>query len=122
MPGPKYTQAQQDRAAEMREAGATYTRIEKVTGIKATSAHWICLKLGAHPPHARPARTRGPMVTTRGGHVLRRFTPEEDALIQKERTRGASVSEIARQIGRKPNSVRGRLMTLARHDALKEGA
>lgn len=55
------------------------------------------------------------MVTVRSGVTVRRFTPEEDALILSRKAEGARNSDIAKELGRKPNSILGRLMTLGIH-------
>ena len=59
-------------------------------------------------------------VAFRGGHVVRRFTAFEDAEILRLAAEGVSRNRIAKQLGRRHNSIIGRLMTLARHDALAE--
>lgn len=61
------------------------------------------------------------MVVSRGGHIVRRFTPEEDKVLTEMDMAGERVCEMARRLNRKPNSVRGRLMTLARQEARREG-
>jgi hypothetical protein len=58
----------------------------------------------------------------RKGRPVRPFTPEEDALITRLSIEGLSPSEIGRRVDRKPNSITGRLATLARIDELQECA
>ncbi|WP_339543485.1 hypothetical protein, partial [Pseudomonas sp. JAI120] len=56
----------------------------------------------------------------RGGHIVRPFSAADDALLLTLEAQGINIAEIARRISRKPNSVKGRLMTLARRDARAE--
>lgn len=53
---------------------------------------------------------------------MRAFTPDEDARLLAMEAEGVKRSVMARRLGRKPNSVRGRLMVLARHEARREAA
>jgi len=122
MPSPKYTDELTEKAAALREDGLSYTAIAERTGMSPSAVYYHCLKLGAdHPTHCdNPAPWTGPMEIKRGNHVLRRFTAEEDKRILKMELEGSPVAEIARALGRKSNSVKGRLMTLARRDARAE--
>lgn len=101
-----------------RERGMSLPAIAQKYSCSQGSAAWHCLRLGADPPKAKPidTRIRGPLVVKRGGHQVRRFTPDEDALLLELERRGLGDTAIARELRRKPNSVRGRLMTLARHE------
>lgn len=122
MPARKYTDAQLDEAARLREAGKSYGEIERRTGIHQKTAYWHCLRLGADAPPEKRLATypsqKGEI--WRGGHLLRRFTPEEDRKMVDMELAGAGPAAIARAIGRRHNSVMGRLMTLARRDARQE--
>ena len=60
------------------------------------------------------------MVVNRGGHIIRRFTVEEHEQLVALDLTGARICDIARKLGRRPNSIIGRLMTLARRDARLE--
>ena len=62
-----------------------------------------------------------PMTVTRGDHIVRRFTSDEDSVLLQLEAEGLRICEMSRALGRPPNSIRGRLMTLARHQARKEG-
>jgi hypothetical protein len=108
-----------DRIATMREAGATNVGIAAAIGCSIGSVQWACLRLGADPPHPKPLRldqhVKCPTVK-RGNHVVRAFTPDDDARLLDLERQGLGDTAIGRLIGRKPNSVRGRLMTLARRD------
>lgn len=124
MPAPKYSQETLDEAARLRETGLSLTRIAEQLSMSPGAVYWHCLRLGADAPKAKPlsARALGPAEMRRGNHVLRRFTAEEDARLLEMEATGARVFEIARALKRKPNSVRGRMMTLARHEARQEEA
>ncbi|WP_109466375.1 hypothetical protein [Albibacillus kandeliae] len=124
MPSPKYTDKLTEKAAALREDGLSYTAIAERTGMSASAVYYHCLKLGAdHPTQCEnPPPWTGPMEIKRGNHVLRRFTAEEDKRILKMELEGSPVAEIARALGRRSNSVKGRLMTLARREARAEVA
>lgn len=116
-------------ACELREAGKPFTWISrhfaaKGTKVSAGSLSWHCLMQGADaPPEMRQAcGIRPGTVMKRGDHVVRTFTPQEDERLLELEAEGLGYTEIGRRIGRKPNSVRGRLATLARHDARAEFA
>lgn len=124
MPGRKYSDAQLHQMADMREAGSSYREIARVMGMSSSAVSWHCLRLAADRPDAKPLgpRARGPQSMSRGSHTVRRFTASEDELLIVMDLAGARVCDIARALGRRSNSVRGRLMTLARHDARLEAA
>lgn len=121
MPARKYSDAEVADAVEMREAGVARAEIARRLGMSIGAVDYHCLRLGAVAPAARivpsPPRT---MEARRGDHVVRRFSPAEDARLLKLEAAGIAVNEIARRLGRPANSVRGRLQTLARHEALQE--
>jgi hypothetical protein len=107
---------------EMRSSGASYERIGRRIGCSAKAVSWHCLRLAVEPP--KPAKLwngiKGPATLKRNGHVVRRFTPEEDALIVALDLQGFPISVIARRCGRRWNSIKGRFMTLARREEREE--
>jgi len=109
-------------AIEKRELGWSCERIARSLGCSAGSVSWHCLQVGADPPNAKPIDTsiRGPMAVVRNGKLVRRYSPEEDRKLVALSLSGKTHTEIGRELGRRPNSVRGRLMTLARHEARLE--
>lgn len=119
----KLTDEQIDRMARWREAGRSYAWIAQRLGMSAAAIRWHCLRVGADHPngHTFPV-SKMPMVTTRGGHTVRRFTPDEDELILRRKNEGATNTQIARELGRKAHSVLGRLMTLGMHEDRRERA
>lgn len=120
----RFTTEQHEGMAEMREAGRSYGQIALAFGCSESTAYWVCLKLGADRPNAKPLQPRalGPEVVQRNGHAVRRYSAEEDVQLLALAAEGKGESEIGRLMGRKPNSVRARLMTLARHEARTEAA
>lgn len=123
MPARKYSDQLLDEAARLRETGMSEAAIAKRLNMSLGAVSWHCLRLGADSPHTvrNISTTTGPMVVSRGGHIVRRFTPEEDKVLTEMDMAGERVCEMARRLNRKPNSVRGRLMTLARQEARREG-
>jgi hypothetical protein len=113
---------------ELREAGETYEQISRhfaVRGIRlsAKAISWQCIRLGADRPDAKPTdlyARRQPMM--RNGHLVRPFSEADDALLLELEAQGAPMPTIARRLGRRENSIRGRLYTLARHEARTEAA
>ena len=112
----KYTDDQVNEAAELREKGLSYGQIARMLDMSVGSVSWHCLKLGADSPNTitNVDTPTGPMVVLRGNNTVRRFSEEEDRLLFEMDIAGKRVSHMAARLDRKPNSVRGRLMTLAR--------
>lgn len=109
---------------KMRERGLGYALIAKEIGCSIGSVAWHCLRLGAEPPKPAPLWKGivGPAVVVRNGHELRRFTAQDDETLLSMEAGGATLSEMARALGRRHNSIKGRLMTLARRQARQEAA
>ncbi len=120
----KYTEAQAELAAELREKGLSIGDISSRVGMTEQSVQYHCLRLGADlPPEKRRDRSvRQRQEYTRNGYTVRRFTPEEDQRLLDLEASGAPVREIARQLGRPRNSTQNRLMTLAQKQARAEEA
>lgn len=97
MPPRKYTNDQITYAAELREGGMSHAAIARKVGMSTAAVSWHCLRLGADSPRTRGKvpEQRGPMVCTRSGHKVRKFTAEEDATIMKLDLDGATTAEIA---------------------------
>jgi hypothetical protein len=107
-----------DRICAMREAGKSYEQIGRVIGCSAKAVSWHCLRLGAEGPKQTKLWDGivGPETFSRNGHIVRRYTPDDDALLLALECQGIPINAIARRMGRRANSVRGRLMTLARRE------
>lgn len=110
--------------ADMRERGFTQEQIARGFNCSANNIHWHCLKQGiegsrlgrTQPPAKEPTQVK------RGNHVVRRFTEAEDKILREMSERGAKVHEMAKALNRRPNSIDGRLMTIARHDERADNA
>ena len=115
----RLTRAEIERAIAMRETGRSVSAIAGTIGCSEKALSWHFLKEAVDPPKPPALRLdyhlRCPAVR-RGGHVVRAFTPEEDARLVAMDAQGLGMSAIGRALGRKSNSVRGRLMTLARRE------
>lgn len=124
MPARKYPNALLDEAAALREIGLSFEAIARRLDMTRSAVSWHCLRLGADSPNTRcnTRSPRGPMTVTRSGFAVRRFSASEDATISTMDLDGATTAEIAHKLGRPWNSVRGRQMTLARHQARREEA
>jgi hypothetical protein len=116
-----------DRIFRMREAGRSYKAIGKAVGISAQAVSWYCLEACVEPSKPSKAtcswtEVRGPVIVKRGKFVIRRYLPEEDAQLLALEAEGLNYSQIGKRLGRKHNSIKGRLMVLARRDARAEAA
>jgi hypothetical protein len=112
------TATQREKIAELRgEKAWTFDKIAGHLGISVGSAQWLCLREGIEKPGRLPqAQTwSGPRESKRGNHVVRRFAPDEDKRLLSYEASGLTINEIGRRLGRRHNSVVGRLRTLARH-------
>jgi hypothetical protein len=106
--------------AAMRERGLSLGQIARAIGCSESWVNWKCLQMGADHPGAKELSnlTLGPAVCKNG---TRRFTADEDAKIVALEKQGANPAQIGRQLGRSRGSVLARLMTLARHEARRDG-
>lgn len=121
----KLSDADIQRIVELREKGLSLGQIALKVGSHTETVYYHCLRLGAESPRNKGKtwdKIKGPEVIVRGNHVVRRFTPQEDARLLRLERKGLNNADIARAIGRANSSVRNRLSTLARHQARKEQA
>lgn len=122
---PNLTPAQLDEIAELTEVNRlTVEQIARKIGCSKGSVHWAQLRIGAdkHADRPLPPVPTERLEARRGDHLVRRFTASEDAELERLAKEGLTDSEIGRRLTprRRPNSVRGRLMTLARRAAREE--
>jgi len=120
--------AQLEEMCSLRERGWGVDRIaayftERGTSISGNAINWQCMRLGADTlPKFRGKHSQPEEPYRRGGHIVRPYTPEDDALLTALDIQGTRICVIARRMGRAPNSIRGRLLTLARREARREDA
>jgi hypothetical protein len=115
VPKPKYTSEQVNKAAELREQGLSCGAIAEQVGMTERSVYWHCIKLGADSPlaAANAPRPRKPITVQRGNHIVRQFTPQDDKQLLALEAEGLTPAMIAQRMGRKRNSIVGRMMTIA---------
>lgn len=128
----RLTERQTEKLIAMREKNASYQRIADRLGDGRSpqSIAWHCLRLGVEPIKTKfrhpPTSVAKVMARrhTRGVHMVKRFTPEEDEVLLRLEAQQPplKMAQIAKQLGRRRNSVVGRLYTLARHERLREQA
>ncbi|GLS44419.1 helix-turn-helix domain-containing protein [Methylobacterium brachythecii] len=124
MPARRISDSDRERMAELREQGVMLKDIAAEIGCSESSVWWHCLRIGAEAPKPRSLQVEytGPMVMTRNGYPVRRFTADEDARLLALEAQGLREIDIARAIGRRRNAVVARLMTLARREARMEAS
>ena len=109
--------------AEMRERRKTYAVIARKLKCSSGMVYWHCLRLGIDPyPTPLRAVPTEPVIVKRGKFIVRRFTQDEDNRLLSMSISGMKEFHIAKALNRGTNSIRGRLMTLARRDARMEAA
>lgn len=115
---PRLDTAKKERIVILRtERSWSYRRIATELNLSPGAVSWHCLMAGIEKPGTPPPdQAVGPMVVQRGNHVVRRFSDAEDRRILDLDEKGVPPLRIARQLGRKRNSVVARMATLARRD------
>lgn len=89
--------------------------------ISANAINWQCMKVGADPPLRHWGKhTQAAEPYSRNGNVVKPYSAAEDALLVELDIQGFKLSVIARRMGRRTNSVKGRMMTLARREQRAE--
>ena len=126
MPKRRLSDEQIDVMAGLRERGWSLARIseyfaERGTVVSAGSIAWQCLRVGADVPLRLQGSTFQPTEDyVRNGHTVRPYSAADDALLLALDCQNFPIAVIARRMDRKANSIRGRLMTLARREARAE--
>ncbi|MER9421301.1 helix-turn-helix domain-containing protein [Mesorhizobium sp. M0317] len=120
----KLNDEQKAQVADLREAGMSYDAIGRRMDLSRGAISWYCLLDGIDSP--KTARRVLPPLKyqsyVRNGSTVLAFSADEDAQLLALAAEGTSHTEIGKIMRRKPNSVSGRLATLARHDARREAA
>ncbi|HEV2530919.1 hypothetical protein [Phenylobacterium sp.] len=111
-----------ERLVALRERGLSEAVIARMVGCCQGSVSWALLREGidVHLDRRLPPVPAEPVVQHRCGHLVRRFTQAEDAQLLALEAQGLTVHAISRRLGRRNNSVLGRLRTLARREARAE--
>lgn len=116
----------EEKIIDWREQGKSCHWIAERLGIPTATIYSHCLTWGIESPRTRAkvlsSHTDRPLTYVRGNQVVRRYTPNEDQIIQSMRVNGETCTEIAKHLDRKPGSIRRRLCTLARNAARMEEA
>lgn len=120
----RLTDEQHDRMIHLRERRWSAARIAAAIGCSEGTVSWYFLIQGVdiHSDRPLPPIPTEPVVCFRGDYSVRRFTAAEDAELLRLEATGINPHQIALALGRKRNSVIGRLATLARRDARAEAA
>ena len=116
---PALADAQREKIADLRgEKGWSMARIARHLGISKGAVAYRCLIDGIEKPGPvpKPAERAGPTIMQRGSFFVRRFSAEEDDRLLALEAAGHSASAIGRRLHRRPNSIKGRLATLARRE------
>lgn len=121
----RLTREQIDAAIEKIDAlpiKARSSRLNKLAreaGVSRQTLRWHCLRAGVR----LSARLLGPVdgqPYLRNGHLVRRFTAEEDALVKELDQQGLGPKAIGDRLGRRCNTIIGRLATLASYEAQED--
>lgn len=117
------TPEQIDQMTEYREAGKSTAWIARKLGLKLNTVDYHLRRLGVFPPGwtLKSTPVEGGSYW-RNGHLVRAFTPEDDALLLSLESQGLGFTAIGKRMGRKPNTIRARLTSLANQAALTEEA
>jgi len=116
------TPAEIERIIELREKRLSEATIARLVGCSEKSVSWALLREGVdiHADKPLPPVPTEPIVQKRGGFTVRRFTQAEDERLAELAAGGLNVHQISRELGRRNNSVLGRMRSLARREARAE--
>ena len=123
---PNLTKAQVERIVELRTKRRWGVEvIAREIGCSKGSVDWALLREGADIPGANHQIRKipdEPVVRMRNGSPVRLFTTADDKLLLELEAEGLNPAEIGRKFSprRLPNSITGRLRTLARREARLE--
>lgn len=106
------TDDQLERVYAWRRANKSYEFIARRVHVSASAVRHQCLLACVFPEGVEPPVSNAPMVTSRGGVQVRRFTEEEDKIILAMHRGQQGPTEIARALGRASGSICNRLAAL----------
>lgn len=123
---PNLTRDQVAKIVELRsERGLGLAEIAEKMDCSIGSVSWALLREGAerkgdHPP--AKSSPEQPVSYQRNGRVVRLFTADDDALLLELEALGLNPAQIGKRFDpvRLPNTITGRLRTLARREARRE--
>jgi transposase-like protein len=117
---PNLTSEEKTEIIALREKGWGLERLAEKFECHVGSISWCCLMAGVSAPRRNEQKkinnTDPRPEYMRNGRRVRRFSADEDKLIQEMRERGETLAAICRATGRQHNSIIGRLCGLARRD------
>jgi transposase-like protein len=125
---PNLTPEQVERIVELRTVKRLgVEQIAREIGCSKGSVDWALLREGADIPGAKHQIREipdEPVVRIRDGRPVRLYTKADDQLLLKLEAEGLNPAQIGRRFtpARQPNSVTGRLRTLARREDRLEAA
>lgn len=123
---PNLTQAQIERIVELRTKKRWGVEvIAREIGCSKGSVDWALLREGADVPgvkHQIRDIPIEPVIHMRNGRPVRRYTKADDELLLELEAQGLNPVQIGKRFApaRQPNSITGRLRTLARREARLE--
>jgi hypothetical protein len=123
---PNLTKAQVERIVELRTKKRWGVEvIAREIGCSKGSVDWALLREGAEVPgvkHQIREIPVDPVIHIRNGRPVRRFTQADDELLLELEAEGLNPVQIGKRFTpvRQPNSITGRLRTLARREARLE--
>lgn len=118
----KYSDDVVEKALDMRERGKSYTQIATSTGMSKSAICYHCARHGVEKPvpYALMEAPEKPTFYMRNGYKVLRFTKSDDALLLKRVDEGVSSRAIAKELNRKPHTVRNRLLAIYRKQDREE--
>jgi hypothetical protein len=120
---PNLTTQEKSEILSLRERGWGLERLAEKFNCSVGSISWCCLMAGVYPPGADQRKPIQNIFLEaeymRNGKPVRRFSPEEDRLIEEMRERGETLAAICRATNRRHNSIVGRLCAIARRKEFK---
>lgn len=122
----KLTPEQAEMIASLRSEGLAPRVIAERFGVSEGLIKYYCLRNGIDPPknsakRLPPVPQKSVIYRRADGHLIRRFSAEEDQLLLRLEAQGCNYNAIARTMGRTRNTVISRLACLARRDERELG-
>jgi len=116
------TDEQLARMFAWRRANKSFAFIAMRMGCSIGAVRHQCLLAAVFPIGKGPGAVRLPMTYRRNGVTIRRFTPEEDAIILAMDADDIGSTEIGRALGRPSSTISNRLLALVARQLQEEAA